>query len=204
MCVVARLLLSLPLIVMLQSGAVSAQVPPPEVIAVRVEVLSAPDIRVRVNQIHAEPIRFRVVRESDNQPLPQVRVQVWVTVTICFGGDPNCFAQPHELYGRFVNGTNEVYSVDLTTDQQGMVSTPPLRAGSLNGTYTVDAFVYPSENPGGLWSGPRYGRVVVVQGGAIGGPTRIPASGADALLALGLLVAGLGWLALARRGIARP
>lgn len=198
-----RFVLLVVLAASLQCGRVWAQVPPPQVTEVRVELLTPPEVRVRTDQVYEELIRVRIVRVSDGQPVPFVRVDLMVEIFFCFPGAPGCVDPPFEMFGRFAGGENGVFSVNVMADAEGIATAPQFRSGSVNGNYTIETSVGRFGPSGGFVSGNRDATVVVVQGGAIGAPVRIPTLGMSVLLLLGTLLLALGWLTLGRTGSKR-
>ncbi len=133
------------LILCVMSFDLPAQDPP---ISVRIETVSGQPQTLVVGSVASQPFVAQVVRTADSTPVPGVRVLVFPNISFCIPLDPNCQAPPIELYGEF----EPPFEGSLTTDAQGLITTPLFRAGSLAGQYDVAAMIDASQ--GGFVAAP--------------------------------------------------
>lgn len=196
-----QLLSSALLLLVLVSSAATGQTVP-----VRLELLSEPTLRLELGEVREAPVRVRVLRESDGEPLPDVLVEfsVFGKILICAPLQP-CNQPDPRLHGSYLYPWG-VFSI--RSDAQGIAVAPPLRAGTISGVYELYQAVY-------LTSGQNYTtlftttpRVLILQGNAAPFPpgsgisyspgavvSHIPVNGAwaQALLVI-TLVLSAAWL----------
>lgn len=113
-----------------------------EIVLVRLELLSEPSLVLRVGETLESPIRVRVLRASDNQPLEGVQVNFIVDQEVCVPLDPDCVEPDPGLEGSFVDmpGGAPIPGVSLS-DAEGVAVSPDFAAGSVAGSYLITPLV---------------------------------------------------------------
>ncbi len=169
-------------------------------VPVRLELLTDSTLQLDLGESREAPIRVRVLRRSDDVPLPGVRVQFLVNVLLCAPLMP-CELPDPQMYGAFFPVSGSVHGPGVvTSDALGVATSPDFRAGSVAGHYEIATGAYLLLSQEYTSSGSITPVVQVLQGGALvfppdPSPANIPADGPFglALLVMLLMLSG-AWL----------
>ena len=174
------------------SSDLAAQDPPT---SVRIETVSGQGQTLSVGSVASQPFVARVVRTADAVPMPGVRVVLFPNISFCIPLDPNCQEPPIDLYGEF----EPPFDGSLTTDSQGLATTPPFRAGSLPGSYEVAAMIDPNQSGIVAAPGQQIALFQITQTAGAGTAARpVPGPGIAFLILLALLTMAVALVQLRR------
>jgi hypothetical protein len=188
--------LAIALMLMLFVAASLSSARAGETVAVRLELLSAPVLQLQLGEVVDAPIRVRVLRQSDSQPLEGVAVDFFSDLLFCIPLDPNCNEPDPLMYGVFLSSPDEPPGSGRSlSNAEGIAVSPDFEAGSVAGSYQIAIGVYTHAGQNFSSLGSIAPSVAVVQGsggGAPGTAATVPSSGwqAQALLVALLLVFG--------------